>query len=279
MEAYVPKPENENPRRHADQLFDAYEVNTVPLSSISRWLKFGWDDLMANPKASLPYGLIFALGGILVNLIMYNDPVFVVAATAGFLLMGPFLATGEYDISRELESGRKISFVQSMKAVSKNSVSFGIYAIFLGLIIVFWVRIAAVITGLFFHNVDVQQESFWGMWQSMVDMPQGPLYAFIFLGVGFLFSAVVYVTGVVTPQLLLDRKVDIVTAASTSVRAVMKSPATFALWAVVISAITGLGLLTFDLGLIITMPWISHASWHLYREVVTTRKEIPKEPL
>ena len=35
MEAYVPKPENENPRRHADQLFDAYEVNTVPLSCIT----------------------------------------------------------------------------------------------------------------------------------------------------------------------------------------------------------------------------------------------------
>ena len=234
---------------------------------------------MANPKASLPYGVIFALGGILINLVMYNDPVFVVTATTAFLLIGPFLATGEYDISRELESGHKISFVQSMKAISKNKVSFGIYGVFLGLIMAFWLRIATAITGYFYHNVDVQTESFFGMLQSMIDMPQGPIYALIFLGVGFLFATVIYVTGVVTPQLLLDRKVDIVTAATTSVRAVMKSPATFALWAVVVSAITGLGLLTFDLGLIIMMPWISHASWHLYREVVTTRKEIPKEPL
>ncbi len=274
MEAYVPKPAHANPPREADQLFDSYEVNKVPLSAINRWLKSGWQDLVANPKPSLLYGLIFAIAGILVNLVMYNDPVFIVAATTGFLLMGPFLATGVNEISRALEQGHKISFIQSLKAVNRNAISFGIYALFLGLLIVFWVRIAAAITGLLYHNVDVHQESFWGMWQSMLAMPQGPLYALMFIGVGFLFATIAYVTGVVTPQLLLDRKVDIVTAASTSVRAVMRSPATFALWAIVITAITGLGLLTFDLGLIIAMPWISHASWHLYREVVTTRKEI-----
>jgi uncharacterized membrane protein len=66
-----------------------------------------------------------------------------------------------------------------------------------------------------------------------------------------------------------DPRVDAITAVVTSVRAVRTNPAPMLLWAVLIAAVTGLGLATLYLGLIVAAPLIGHASWHAYRDLVT----------
>jgi len=43
-----------------------------------------------------------------------------------------------------------------------------------------------------------------------------------------------------------------------------------ALWAGLIMALTLLGMATLMLGLAIVVPWIAHASWHAYRDLVDT---------
>ena len=48
------------------------------------------------------------------------------------------------------------------------------------------------------------------------------------------------------------------------------------LWAVIIVAVTGLGLATALIGLAVTLPLIGHASWHAYRAVVRVPGEVPK---
>jgi uncharacterized membrane protein len=40
------------------------------------------------------------------------------------------------------------------------------------------------------------------------------------------------------------------------------------LWAALIVLIVGLGFATLFLGLVIAVPWIGHATWHAYREIV-----------
>lgn len=68
--------------------------------------------------------------------------------------------------------------------------------------------------------------------------------------------------------MLLDRRTDVLTAILTSLAAVRANPAPMALWAALIVAFTGLGLLTFYLGLVIALPLIGHATWHAYRSLV-----------
>jgi uncharacterized membrane protein len=73
--------------------------------------------------------------------------------------------------------------------------------------------------------------------------------------------------------MLLDRKIDIVTAVVTSVTAVKANLGPMFLWAALIVIFTGVGIATFFLGLIITMPLIGHATWYAYRDLVELDKK------
>jgi uncharacterized membrane protein len=72
----------------------------------------------------------------------------------------------------------------------------------------------------------------------------------------------------VTAPLLVDRPLDTVTAMLTSLRCCTRNPAPMLLWAALIAALTVLGFATLMLGLIVIFPWLAHASWHAYRDLV-----------
>ena len=87
-------------------------------------------------------------------------------------------------------------------------------------------------------------------------------------GIGFLFAVATLAVSVVSFPLLLDREVDFVTAMVTSVRAVVMSPLPMISWAAVIVMLLIVSALPYFLGLIVTLPVLGHATWHLYRRVV-----------
>jgi uncharacterized membrane protein len=68
--------------------------------------------------------------------------------------------------------------------------------------------------------------------------------------------------------LLLDREVDFITAMITSVRAVVTSPGPMIGSAAVIVVLLIVSALPFFLGLLVTLPVLGYATWHLYRRVV-----------
>ena len=82
-------------------------VRRIDPAAPLRWLAAGWRDLRAAPAASLFYGAAFALMGWLVYFVFRHAPEYTSALTAGFLLAGPFLCTGLYDISRRLATGHR----------------------------------------------------------------------------------------------------------------------------------------------------------------------------
>jgi uncharacterized membrane protein len=88
------------------------------------------------------------------------------------------------------------------------------------------------------------------------------------VGVGFLFAVLAMSISVVSFPLLLDREVGLETAVMTSVRTVMANPGPMALWGLVVAAALMLGSIPAFLGLIVVMPTLGHATWHLYRRVV-----------
>ncbi|MGN6570484.1 MAG: DUF2189 domain-containing protein, partial [Pseudolabrys sp.] len=73
---------------------------------------------------------------------------------------------------------------------------------------------------------------------------------------------------VVSFPLLLERDVDFVTAMITSIRAVAMSPVSMIGWAAVIVVLLIVSAMPFFLGLMITLPVLGHATWHLYKRVV-----------
>jgi uncharacterized membrane protein len=88
-------------------------------------------------------------------------------------------------------------------------------------------------------------------------------------GVGFLFALLVLAISVVSFPLLLDRDVGLYTAVQTSIRAVAENPRPMAIWGLIVAGGLVIGSIPLFLGLIIIMPVLGHATWHLYRKVVT----------
>jgi len=86
--------------------------------------------------------------------------------------------------------------------------------------------------------------------------------------IGFVFAVVVLSISVVSFPLLLDRNVGVAVAVRTSVKAVLASPLTMALWGLIVAVSLMLGFLFAFLGLVFMLPILAHANWHLYRKVV-----------
>ena len=70
------------------------------------WLEAGWRDMLKTPLASLFYGLVFVIMGYYLTNMVAEHFHLALALTAGFLLVGPFLAMGLYDLSHCLEQGK-----------------------------------------------------------------------------------------------------------------------------------------------------------------------------
>jgi uncharacterized membrane protein len=90
------------------------------------------------------------------------------------------------------------------------------------------------------------------------------------IGIGFLFAVVVLAISVVSVPLLLDREVGIITAILTSLRAVAANPGPMAAWGLIVAAGLVIGSIPLFFGLIVVMPVLGHATWHLYRRVVAS---------
>jgi uncharacterized membrane protein len=106
------------------------------------------------------------------------------------------------------------------------------------------------------------------MMVEVVINPQHYLMFFIYLCAGGVLAALVFALSVVSMPMLVDRQCDLLCALVTSVNAVAENPLPLAFWALIIMLLTILGFGTALLGLIIVMPWLGHASFHAYKDLV-----------
>ncbi|KII14141.1 DUF2189 domain-containing protein, partial [Phaeobacter sp. S60] len=88
--------------------------------------------------------------------------------------------------------------------------------------------------------------------------------------VGAIFALLLYMITVLSLPLLLDREVDFVTAMITSFSYVQSNFVLMILWAAGIAAATFVAMIPGFLGLLLVLPLLGHASWHVYR-LITAR--------
>ena len=255
---------------------DAVPVNPITMPSIKkvdldqpwRWLAAGWEDFRKAPGVSLPYGVAFAIAGYLVTAAIWFFDVFylVLPLTAGFMLLGPLLGVGLYDTSRRLQRGEPVSFAQSLSAWRRNAPQIGLMSLALMLFLLAWIRLATIIFALFFSANPPRPEALYllDVFFSAESIP------FLIVGtlVGGVLAVAVFTISVISIPLLLDRDVNVITAIVASFEAVRQNFWTMMLWGWLIVLFVGAGLVTAYFGLILTLPLIGHASWHVYKAVV-----------
>jgi uncharacterized membrane protein len=250
-------------RDAASDTFSA-SVRCVPAARPFGWLRQGWRDFLRTWPAGLLHGALVTAGAWIILGITLQVWYLLPGAFSGFLLVGPILATGLYELSRRLERGERPGVADALTAWRRGTRPL----VWLGLILMLagtgWVLVSAVLFALF---VQAPITGIRDVVQYIV-LSEGSNLFPVWITLGGLGAALVFAVTVVSAPLLLDRDVDMPFALLTSVRAVGENPYAMALWATLIMLATGLSLLTLGLGFLIAIPVIGNATWHAYRDLI-----------
>ncbi len=231
------------------------------------WLASGWQDLRRAPAVGLSYGVIFSAAGLALTAAIWLLDVFylVLPLGAGFMLMGPILAVGLYEVSRRLGAGEPVGFGLALTAWRRNPAQIALMGLLLMLFLLAWIRVATLVFALFFSQNPPDPNNF------IADVFfSGESIPFVVVGttLGAILAALVFALSAVSIPMLLDRDVRLGVAVSTSLRVVAANPVPLAAWGLIVAGALLLGSIPLFLGLIIVMPVLGHATWHLYRKAV-----------
>ena len=243
-------------------------VRSITAGDIAEALGEGLRDFQAVPLYGLAFGALYAAGGIAILLCLMAFGLVYLAypLAAGFAMIGPFVATGLYEVSRRRETGQAIS-IGAIWATVKARGEIGWMAFVTLFVFVIWMYQVRLLIALLL-GLNASFSSLREFITVVLTTNEGLLFLAIGNAVGAALSLILFSLTVVSFPLLLDRDVDFVTAMVTSVRAVVTSPVPMIGWAAVIVVLLAVSAIPYFLGLVVTLPVLGHATWHLYRRIV-----------
>jgi uncharacterized membrane protein len=244
------------------------QVRPVAVHDIVDSLAAGLRDFQAAPRYGIAVGMFFALGGWAVVLCVawLGLPWLAYPLAAGFVILGPFAALALYEVSRRREAGVGLSPAALWSTIrARREVSWMAFvSLFIFIVWMYQVRLLIAL----FLGIGASFATLGEFLAAVLGTPQGLVFLAVGNGVGAVLSLLVFSLTVVSFPLLLDRDVDFVTAMITSVRSVATSPVAMIGWAACVTLILLASIAAGFLPLVVTLPVLGHATWHLYRKVV-----------
>ncbi|MDF3075074.1 MAG: hypothetical protein K0S54_2741 [Alphaproteobacteria bacterium] len=237
----------------------------LPATAAFGWLAMGWRDLWRAPLPSLAYGLIvFAISlAIVWGLFRLQLDYILFPTLAGFMVVGPLIAIGLYQKSRDIEDGRLPSLARMILVRAQSGAQVWFTGAILGLLMLAWMRAAVIIYALFFGL-----RPFPGLNEIvhiLLTTPEGWGMLVVGTATGGLFAAFSFAISTFAIPMLLAQDTDAFTAMGTSISLVWNNLGPMLVWGVVVLALFALSLATGLLGLIVIFPLLGHATWHSYR--------------
>jgi uncharacterized membrane protein len=243
-------------------------VRRVTAADIAEALSQGLRDFQAMPLYGLAFGALYAAGGIAILLCLTAFGMVYLAypLAAGFAMIGPFVATGLYEVSRRREARLPVSFA-AIWAIVRTRSEIGWMAFVTLFVFVIWMYQVRLLIALLL-GLNASFSSLQAFITVVLTTNEGLLFLVIGNAVGAALSLILFSLTVVSFPLLLDRDVDFVTAMITSVRAVVTSPLPMIGWAALIVVLLAVSAVPYFLGLLVTLPVLGHTTWHLYRRII-----------
>lgn len=232
-----------------------------------RALAAGWRDFAAHPVYGLFFGAVYVLGGLLAwyALVTKGAMVWLIPLAAGFPLIAPFTAIGLYELSRRREAGLPVNWKAVLGALrGRGDDQLLLMGGFIFVGFTFWIILAHGIFAIFAAELGPKGESL-----AMLQTGQGLAMLGFGSAVGAPVAFAFYSITLFSLPMLVDREVDLLTAIITSLRAIQANRAVLVGWAVFIAAALFIAMITAFLGLLVVLPVLGHATWHLYRRTVS----------
>jgi uncharacterized membrane protein len=236
-------------------------------SAAFAWFAAGWRDLTIQPLASLSYGILVFIASVVIvaGLVAFGWDYILFPALAGFMVVGPLLAIGLYEKSRRIAAGEPVSLARMIFVKPESGGQILFTGVLLCLLMLVWMRAAVIIYALFFGL-----RPFPGL-DNIVPMlfttPTGWAMLLVGSAVGGLFAAFSFAISAFSIPMLLDERVDALTAMGTSTALVWHNLPAMLTWGVIVLALFLVSLATGLVGLIVVFPLLGHGTWHAYKAV------------
>ena len=231
-------------------------------------LEQGWRDFKAAPMIGLSFGIFYTLAGWGVMLFASLTGLTYLAYpfATGFALIAPFTAAGLYEVSRKLERGEAITFSSVLASVrAAGAQDLGWLGLILFFSLILWVDFAAFLYVAFFGIHVPNMED---LMQVVLGTPFGVVFLIVGNLAGAIIAFAIFSVTVISGPLLVDRDIDFVTAMSTSIEAVRTNPGQMLAWAAMVALWFAVAVVTMLAGLVVILPVLGHATWHLYRKTI-----------
>ena len=249
---------------HPDRPHGAPDLGQPTLAMLRAPLGAGWRDFRAAPAFGLAAGLICVLAGwAMVGITAASGNTFwFVLAVFAFPMAAPFAAFGTYEVSRRRARGASTGVRDILKVLwAERGGQLPWLNGLMVVVLLFWFFLGHMIFALFLGlkpmtNIMSSGEVFLS--------PNGLAMLAMGTFVGGCFALLFYAVCVIGLPMLLDRDVDYVTAMIRSASIVINNPVPMLIWAATVAAALFVAMLPGFLGLLLVLPWLGHASWHLY---------------
>ena len=232
------------------------------------WIRKGIADFNRARPQSLIYGtFLVGLSWLVSGTAWALGSYFLVfALLSGFVFIGPVLAICSYSISRQLERDDLPTIRRCLISGRRHIASAMVFSLVLMVVFLVWARAASMIHVFFPLDGEYQ-------WRDLLP--------FLGIGsaVGSLFAAFTFGASAFSLPMLVDRKVDIVTAVVTSINAVLRNKFTMVIWVAIIVLGVAIGFATAFIGLAVILPVLGYATWHSYRDCIDPSAWPPQPPL
>ncbi|MDP3262037.1 MAG: DUF2189 domain-containing protein [Tabrizicola sp.] len=245
------------------------QTRRLALSDLKSALRKGWEDLAAMRSDVMFACMLYPLmGAVLLGLAAQGAMTHLLfPVLSGFALVGPVAGLGLYELSRRREAGLEVGWASMFDVLrSPRFPRIVGLALFNGVIFMAWLLLADAIHAATLGPA--RPASLGALISEAVSTPAGWAMIVIGTGVGFLLAAAVLAVSVVSFPLLLDRDVSLPVAVTTSVRVAWENPGVIGAWGLVVAVGLAAGILPVLVGLIVVLPVLGHATWHLYRAAV-----------